>query len=107
MAVIDKEFNSYRIRYNSNKASNPNKTEAAVIIYFNNKNVGALRFREVLPLPVNVLNLDGTAELYYHLDRFNDIITILRYEKPLRVQVTSDGDGRVYTGFEPTGEEET
>ena len=52
-----------------------------------NNNLGALRFVDESPLPKNIINEDGTFDIFYHIDRFNDIINILRYEKPLWVSI--------------------
>ena len=75
----------------------------------NDKNsIGTLRFVDESPLPKNIINQDGTFDIFYHIDRFSDIINILRYEKPLGVSIdTQFKSGQIQAIREPVGEEES
>lgn len=73
-----------------------------------NNNIGALRFVDESPLPKNIINQDGTFDIFYHIDRFNEIINISRYEKPLWVFIDTDfKSGQIQAMGEPIGEEES
>jgi hypothetical protein len=73
-----------------------------------NNGIGDLRFVDESPLPKNIINQDGTFDIFYHIDRFNDIVNILRYEKPLWVFIdTQFKSGQIVTVREPIGEEES
>jgi len=51
---------------------------------------------------------EGKITIRYHIDRFNDIINILRYEKPLKIYIDTESlIGGISTGTsEPVGEQE-
>ena len=84
----------------------------SITLYSAGKNVGKLVFKpngEVLP-PV-----EGTPiTLYYHLEDFQNIIDILRNEKPVTLlsgylmtsPTTIKSWGYIFTGTEPVGEGE-
>ncbi|HLN34005.1 MAG TPA: hypothetical protein VK250_01835 [Nitrososphaeraceae archaeon] len=73
-----------------------------------NNSIGTLRFVDESPLPKNIINQDGTFDIFYNIDRFNDIINILRYEKPLWVSIdTQFKSGQIQAIREPVGEEES
>ena len=65
-------------------------------------------FKDDSTIPSNA-NYSSGPSIHYHLKRFNDIILILRYEKPLYLFLNLDNlIGILATGDkEPVGEEET
>ena len=67
--------------------------------------VGILRFiKDDVPLPANI---PGSAPtVHFPISQFNDVITTLRYEKPLQFNLSPQGIATVGTGREPIGEEE-
>ena len=108
MGFVSKQFNSYRISYHSNNPAVPYRMMANVALYFNNQVLGVLRFVDVSPIPQNVLDPDTEDfDVYYHLDRFNDIVNILRYEKPLYISVDDFLNAQIGMNREPVGEEES
>jgi hypothetical protein len=66
---------------------------------------GRLMFiREGFPIPANA-PLGGVPVLNYPMNRFEDIMSILRYEKPLNVTLNeANGIGTIATSDEPVGE---
>jgi hypothetical protein len=81
---------------------------ADVGLYFNNQRIGALRFVPESPLPKNVLDpVTQDFDVFYHLDKFNDIINILRYEKPLWIDIDDMMNAQILTNLERIGEEES
>ena len=104
---ISKAIDSYRIAYNSDNQQTIPKMSAFIDLNGkDNKMIGTLRFVEEFPLPRNIINEDGTFEVFYHLDRFNDIITILRYEKPLWFHLDDHFKSvQIQALHEPVGEE--
>ena len=67
------------------------------IIYF---------FPESAELPANNININGIY-LYFRLSRFADVMTILKEEKPLYLNLnTTNLVGYIGTGSEPVGEQE-
>lgn len=91
MSFISKQIDSYRIAYNSDNFQDVPKMSAYIHLSDkDNNNLGVLRFVDESPLPKNIINEDGTFDIFYHIDRFNDIINILRYEKPLWVSIDSN-----------------
>jgi hypothetical protein len=73
-----------------------------------NNSIGTLRLVDESPLPKNIINQDGTFDIFYHTNRFNGIINILRYEKPLWVSIdTQFKSGQIQAVREPVGEEES
>jgi hypothetical protein len=106
---ISKAIDSYRIAYNSdNHQTIPGMSAYIHLNGKDNKMFGTLRFVEESPLPKNIINEDGTFDVFYHLDRFNDVITILRYEKPLWFHLDDNfKSGQIQALHEPVGEEES
>jgi hypothetical protein len=101
MTFIVKAFDSYQIKYLS-------VTNSSGVCYNVNQFVGVLWFVDTYPIPrQNSLSKDGIV-IYYHISHFNDIICILRYEKPLRLEFDTDKlEGSVVTStYEPVEEEE-
>lgn len=61
-----------------------------------------------LPVSANAIDHNDDIVLQYHIDRFNDIISILRYEKPLFIYIYTESlTGGIATELEPLGEEES
>jgi hypothetical protein len=110
-------IDEYSISYTPN-------SPPSIGLYSAGKSVGALIFKpngEALPPVSGPGSAPPTAvlTLYYHLEDFQNIIDILRNEKPvtLYTQFTLTGPpgglpsslvylGRIFTGKEPTGEGE-
>jgi hypothetical protein len=106
---ISKQVDSYRIAYNSdNHQPVPRMSAYIHLSDKDNNSIGTLRFVDESPLPKNIINQDVTFDIFYHIDRFNDIINILRYEKPLWVSIdTQFKSGQIQAIREPVGEEES
>jgi hypothetical protein len=103
MAIIRKDFTAYLIAY----MSGPN--EGPIIDCYNGPtHVAKLCFHRNEPLPPNLLASGNVIYLRYLISQFNDIVEILRNEKPLYVQLsTPDLKGFIATsGFETVGENE-
>lgn len=108
MPDVSKQFNGYRISYHSNNPAVPDRVTANVPLYFNNQHVGTIRFVKESPLPQNVVNpATQDFDVFYPLDKFNDVINILRYEKPLWMDIDEIMNAQILTHLEPVGEEET
>jgi hypothetical protein len=84
------KFDSYAIRYNTdlNKEQNP----LAEIICLNiDKTVALIRFwKDKVPLSENKVEKTISQEMIFHINfdisRFNDIIQMLQYGKPITVE---------------------
>jgi hypothetical protein len=99
MADLSKQFDKYHLFY---------ATGGNVGIYcsYGGKNVGDIRFvKENDTIPKGSVANDNLT-IYFSLARFNDIINILRYEKPLYLYLYESGSGGVSTSIEPAGEQE-
>ena len=98
-------FDSYKISYYSGRPL------AAIATCLQGPNVvGRIRFYEDdATLPDDMEEASGAIRLHYPLSRFNEVITTLREEKPLRITLPTVGpSGWVGTGEkEPVGEEES
>ena len=91
MYSISKQIDSYRIAYNRDNPQAPSRMLAYIHLSDKDNNrIGTLRLVDQSLLPENIINQDGTFDIFYHIDRFNDIINILRYEKPLWVSIDSN-----------------
>jgi hypothetical protein len=107
MATVRKDFDSYKIWYYSGYPS----YEALVYCYQRNSYTGRIAFfKDDSPIPSNA-NYSSGPSIHYPLSRFNDIISILRYEKPLYLFLNLNNlIGCVMTYAkerEPVGEEES
>jgi hypothetical protein len=108
--TITKQFNSYKIWYYSAFSY-----EALIYCYSSGKYVGRMVFvKDNVPIPQNgIMNPFGPASdeptIHFPISKFNDIINILRYEKPLILFLNTDNwVGILETAeFEPTGEQES
>jgi len=97
------EFDSYRLAYYA-LGKYPRVT---IWCFKGNVQVGQIEFREQSVLGAPLLSTVGPV-LFYPLEQFNDIITILRYEKPLYLYLWPNLEqGGVSTSEqEPVGEQE-
>ena len=112
--VIEKWFDSYLVTYVSmdlgDPASSGTKCFAYIACYDKKQLVGLIKFYERQPPPVN--SYRGTDPNYivsinFHISRFNDIINILRYHKPLALSFDlMKLEGAVNSDFEPIGQQE-
>jgi hypothetical protein len=107
--VVAKAFDRYVIQYYGGTSLQNREAGADINCYNAGTFVGSIRFfRDDATMPANSLATDGTINLYYGISRYNDVITTLRYEKPLQLVVNST-TGFGYIGcreMEPTGEQE-
>ena len=93
-------FDSYEITYFTKEYP----FMATLYLYQAGKWVGGIFFvPDGAPIPHGA---DNQPILYYPLSRFNDVITILREEKPLYIIVYATGGGYLATTKEPVGEQE-
>ena len=99
MNPIKKDFNQYRLQYYNG--------QAYIECWQGSAHAGTIVFvKDDTPLPPNKV-VNNSIVLYYSLRRFNDVITILRYEKPLYLWLNPDNLlGCVSTTMEPIGEQE-
>lgn len=105
MPVDWRSFDSYKVSY----LSRHNNFAVEIDCNDDKTLVGRLRFVDEGQYQFdNGPQPDGVLYIYYKLARFNDIMQILREEKPLLMYVDTDtGTGAVSTGpYEPVGEEE-
>ena len=115
MTLIVKEFNAYEIVYSSigyKIIGNPNtysKNSADINLSFNGNYVGRILFSKDSPLQKNMVDAPDYITLRYSLSLFNNVIDILRNEKPLLITLdTTSWNGAIRTkNDEPVGEEET
>jgi hypothetical protein len=103
MATVRKDFDSYKFWYYSG-----HPYEALIYCYQGGKYVGRIVFfKDDSSIPQNA-NYSSGPSIHFPISRFNDIILILRYEKPLYLFLNLDNlIGIVATSeHEPVGEEE-
>jgi hypothetical protein len=109
MAYVHRSFTKYVVYYLSGNSPAVGVPQDAEIDCFtaDNQRAGALLFYpENLPLPANRDTVNGIY-LYFRPDRFADLMTLLREEKPLYLGLdTVSKHGCVGTSFEPVGEQE-
>jgi hypothetical protein len=108
MAMISNLFDKYTLTYLGGKTQGADL--AARISCFNaaGATVGMIQFFPDTALTLTNQYVGGIPVLNMPLSRFNDIITTLRYEKPLRISINTDSAfGHISTAAqEPTGEQE-
>ena len=109
-----KAFDVYKVWYYSRRSPQGHKPGPEAIIHCiiggRGLNYAGLIIFYKRNLPANYYNTPGRyAVLHYELDRFNDIISMLRQEKPL--YIFFDHETRVggvgNSELEPVGEEES
>ncbi len=105
MPTVMTQFDSYKLWYYSGSQSS---YEALIYCYKGSKHVGQINFEEDHKLAQNSSESFGPV-INYPISRFNDVMTILKEEKPLCLFLnTTNGIGIVSTvDREPVGEEET
>jgi hypothetical protein len=111
---IEKEFDSFLVTYSSldlgDPANSGTKCMAYIACYDKEQLVGFIKFHERQHPPIN--SHRGSHPNYilvinFHISRFNDIINILRYNKPLSLSFDLIKlEGAVNSGFESIGQEE-
>lgn len=106
MPGTNKEFNEYKIFYYTDRPFAP--FQAMIYCYHETEYVGRIVF-----YPDGQVPMSHQASLHFPFGRFNDVVTMLRYEKPLFMHWDSytDGEkvvewGTISTMKEPTGEQE-
>ena len=104
------EFDEYRLKYGHSETED---TAAILACYEDSSLVGLIQFvKEDLDIAGHkAVREDPDAPeiplLRFSISRFDDIITTLRYEKPLFIEIDTDtGYGGIRTTMEPVGEEE-
>jgi hypothetical protein len=102
----------FTIKYENNKSITGANTCLAVIGCWNlvtKVRVGSIGFADWDPINDNSYT-NNQIHLQFHVSRFNDIISILRYEKPLTLKIdTTSSNGWIATSdsaYEPVGEQE-
>ncbi len=108
MSMISNVFDKYTLMYLGGKTQAADL--AARISCFNaaGATVGMIQFFPDTAIELKNQYVGGIPVLNVPLSRFNDVITTLRYEKPLRINLNTDNAfGYVSTATqEPTGEQE-
>jgi len=104
MAIIIKNFDSYGMQYWSLQDDH-----AIASIRCNDGTVmiGYLKFEDVYPLSHNSYT-NNIIMMNFHISYLNDVITFLRYEKPLQLWFDDvKNGGRIQSiSHEPVGEQE-
>jgi hypothetical protein len=107
---IIKSFDSYKIYHFAGRRPLEGRITAAWIPCFNQgRQIGSLSFMtDESDVQENDYG-NGQIKLFYHLDRFNEVVTTLRYEAPLSLMVDTETlEGALITReLEPVGEEES
>lgn len=98
------EFDSYRLYYHSAPQYG---WQSRLYLYNDGAFVGSIFFmKDGVNIPANV-EVDGHPRLHFPASKFEEIMNILRHEKPLYISlVPSNGIGTISTSGEPIGEEE-
>jgi hypothetical protein len=106
MAWIRKQFDRYILSYDTERE---NANVVASITCYTSlpwKSVGQILFY-LEEIPPNETAGNDFLKLHFSASRFNDIINILRYEKPLSLIMNTDTlYGALQTSSEETGEQE-
>ena len=98
------QFDSYTIYYQS---APQYYWQSRVYLFKNGGHVGTIMFIKAdRPIPANSLQA-GKPVINFPTGSFEEIIAILRYEKPLFITLNpANGIGTISTSKEPIGEEE-
>jgi hypothetical protein len=102
MATIRTDFDGYKVWYYSG-----HPYEALVYVYQGTKYAGRIVFfKDGATIPPNASNPEPS--IHYPLSRFDDVMNILRKEKPLYLHLNLDNKiGTLATSdLEPVGEDE-
>jgi hypothetical protein len=95
-------FDRYSIEYNTRQLF-----EATISVYGAKGTVGAINFvQNSDPVPEPQI-LGSEIQIYFRINRFNDVFNILRKEKSLQLMANTDTKyGSIISGSEPVGEDE-
>ena len=98
------EFNLYRVYYYS---APQYSWDVRIDLYMSGAAVGTLLFMKTgQPIPANTIS-GGIPRLHYSIGHFPAMMSMLREEKPLFVNLNeNNGIGTVSTTDEPVGEQE-
>jgi len=107
LAPTSAGFDSYKIFYYTDRPFAP--FQAMIYCYRGSQYVGRIVF-----YPDGNVPMSAQASLHYAFSRFDDVVTMLRYEKPLYLWWDSYSQGGQQVTFgmiatsanEPTGEQE-
>ena len=114
MASILKVFNNYQLQYHTNgytlsgsRVEYFSKSYATLGLFNNAELAGIIYFWDEMPVKANSV-YSGSPVLNFHINQFNDIMNIIRYEKPLYLHLnTENWYGYISTTAEPIGEQES
>ncbi len=110
MPGVIKFFDSYKLYHFAGRKPVEGKMALVWVPCFDNgKQVGALTFTKTDAALAENSYQDDQISLFYGLDRFDEIVTTLRYESPLFLMLNTDSlEGALITQeLEPVGEEES
>ena len=98
------EFDAYRLYYNSAPQYH---WQSRLYLYNGGAYIGSVFFmKDGVNIPENI-EISGRPRLHFPAVKFEEIMNILRHEKPLYITlVPSNGIGTISTSNEPVGEEE-
>lgn len=105
-------IDSYSVRiWSSRRTDNlsPGTALAGIYLYQGNTYRGyAYFFADDTPLNPPVYDASGgRVFVHYNLSQFHAILELLRNEKPVYLYYFAPSNAGIYTGKEPTGEEES
>jgi hypothetical protein len=101
------KIDEYEVFYSS--LNSPNKWVPRIWLRGGGTYIGQLHFYPNGSALPSDAKSDGRVDLYYHLDDFDNIIDLLRNEKPMYLVWSGSGLGRenaIQTTSEPVGEAE-
>jgi hypothetical protein len=98
---MTKEFNSYII-YHQETIETPEKV--IINCYYDDRTVGHIHFYDG-PVPKPEVITSGALKLTFGIDRFEEIIDTIRFEKPLYLSLFGK-KSVISTVKEPVGEQE-
>lgn len=99
--MTSKEFNNYVLYHEHNPESDVKMT---IHCFQDEITVGYIRFHEGA-VPDPEIFRDGSMEIHFPAERMFEIVTTIRYEKPLFISL-QDGKSMLSTVKEPVGEQE-
>jgi hypothetical protein len=98
---ISTEFDNYIVYHEEKPGLNQ---KVAINCFMEDKTVGYITFVDGDVPPPEVLHT-GAVQLYFPYSRFQELMTTIRYEKPLYLSVYGD-KSVLSTVHEPVGEQE-
>jgi hypothetical protein len=107
---IIRAFDSYKIYHFAGRQPLERRMVTDwVPCFYQGKQIGSLNFMLDESDVQDNEYWNGQIKLYYHVDRFVEIVTTLRYESPLSLMIDTDTlEGALITKeLEPVGEEES